>query len=254
MNPNTIDTIPAPDTAVSQPLQPQPTPSKAMAVISFVFGCLAFLNGFFFMGIAFGITAIILGVISLRKKQGGTVLARIGIIAGIIGMASGIIFTVLWSNGTIQNLVSSPVEYKYSTSGARQKALIDSKKDFAKGETARFGYVDVTVNAVSNNYPAGSNLAENEEYVVVNVTLTNTDVDSQRITDDLKLKINGQAYGSLEKLFDNNWDIQPGASITGYIFYIVKKGGKNMFLQYTREDVLNEETSKMERLNWTLEL
>jgi len=259
--PNTF-TTPAP-TPIGQPAQSTPPqPTNTFAVIAVVFGGLAFLSGTSIFGALFGITAIIMAAIVLKKKAGGKNLAIAALISGTVGLISGIIFTVLILTGVFTGGVSpfstSSSETKkdeLSISAKRSLALIESKKNFEKGETARFGYIDVKVNSASGDYQKDSRLEANRTYYSVNVTLTNTDIDSQRIAGDLRLKVDGTVYGQSNIGTDITAEsIQPGQSVTGTIFFEVKENGKKFTLQYTKEDVFNPNDDSRARLVWTLAL
>jgi len=179
------------------------------------------------------------------------------IIAGV-SVLVGIGFTILTFSGVFSSdkpTVSE--EVNESPSQVRARALIDSKKDFAQGETARFAYVDVKVNSVADNY-TDAKTKDTEEIIVVNVTITNKDANSHYMQSDLKLKVNGTVYGQAGTYTDalkSDRALQPGESFTGTIGFRIKKSDALMALQYTEEDVYNYKNKEnAARLVWTLKL
>jgi len=82
----------------SKPPKATPAPAaggtNGLAVASLVTGILAFLTGWFFLGLFLGIAAVILGAIGL-KKPGGKGMSIAGIVTGALGALSGLLFSVI---------------------------------------------------------------------------------------------------------------------------------------------------------------
>lgn len=91
---------------------PSGSKSNGMAIASLVLGILSILTGFFIIGGLFGIIAIVLGILGLRKAKRGEAgsggLALAGIVTGTIGLLLAILLIAivgtLWSNEEFSNL------------------------------------------------------------------------------------------------------------------------------------------------------
>lgn len=249
----------APDTTPaisSAPIAPVPTPAPAsnkmvLGIISLIAGILAFLTGFFFVGIIFGVVAAAFGILSLKKQPAGKGLAITGLIIGGIGLVSGVIFTIIPVTDVLHNVFHS----KTALYNPEDQVLLDSKKDFAKGETARFAYLDVKITdsvvATTDQFKAAK-----KEYVALAVTVTNPTKDSQKtVGPDLKANVDGTVIdcnpdetGQLS----NVDDIQPGESIKGQMYCIIPDTAKVIKIQYTKENVGGSQSSSGKRLVWKL--
>lgn len=259
--------IPAPEPAPAPTLQPaqpptpqRPEPISPLAIISIVFAGLSLTSFLSLIGALFGAIAIVTAVISIVKKMRGKKLAITSIILGAIGLLLSVATVLLIATSVITlpaalNGKSNTGEKSEAPYITRARALNDSKKVFAKGETARFEYFDVKVNSVAEPFSDDSSEPD-QEYVFVNVTLTNKDSISQN-RPPIKLNVNGIAYKEayLGEL-GNTSSFQPGQSVTGDIRYAVKSGGTSMKLQLTVDNVFNPDAKddKRSRLVWTLAL
>src|SRR5690606_14736108 len=69
---------------------------------------------------------------------------------------------------------------------SEQQDLVNSKKDFAKGETAQFENLEVKVNSVQRDYvPTSSFYAadEGKELILVNLTIKNTGKSAEYVSE-----------------------------------------------------------------------
>lgn len=242
--PTPIQSGPAPATSPT----PTPTPTAAptghttngMAIASLIVGIVGFLTSAFIVGTLFGIIAIILGIIGL-KKPGGKGLSIAGIITGTIGFLSGLAFTIIWvlaligGGGALSELSDQIKQYD-----AEQQAIMDAKKDFAKGETAVFGAFEVTATKVERNYQPQNEFyaaGEGEELVAVTLSVKNTS-DSVQTVSAYDFAIVEDGVGTSATLSDaepafEGGDLQASATVTGILVFTVTKDAKNLNLGYS---------------------
>jgi hypothetical protein len=224
-----------------------PRPAGGLAIASLVTGIAAVVFGWVvFFGFLVGATAIVLGIIALKKHQNkGMSIA--GIITGAVGTLWSIVVSIflilslvaLGIGGASAGVALDQANQALADYNAENKALIEAKKDFKKGETAVFGQFEVKVNSVSRDYDASDNyytVSEGNELIVVNVTVKNVGEESKYIgAYDLKMNDAGvtdsSAYIDVDPAFDGG-DVSPGASTTGNLVYEVKKGSTDLKLQY----------------------
>ncbi len=218
--------------------------TNGLAIGSLVTGIVAFIFGWVFIfGFLAGATAVVLGIIGL-KKPGGKGLSIAGIITGGIGALWGIIVTVFFiiaialgsagAGTAIQEANRTLDEYN-----KENQSLIDAKKDFKAGETATFGQFQVKVNSVKRDYVPENRYSqadEGKELIVLNVTAKNVGSESKYLSSyDLKINEAGVAdsasYVDVTPTFDSG-DLSAGASLTGNIVYEVTKGATGLKLQY----------------------
>jgi hypothetical protein len=239
--------IPAP--VSNQPLNPQPAtgapapaPTNGLAIAALIVGIIAFVSGWApIWGILVGATAVVLGILGL-KKPGGKAMSIIGIVGGGLSALWSLITTVFFVIALVAgtSAIGQAAE-SYEQQTKDQQSVLDGKKDYAKGETARFGNFDVKVNSVTRNYVSSNQYNtpdEGNEFVVVNITVTNKSETEDRFRDfNLSLNEAGKATGStyitnLEDEFKNG-NVAPNDSVTGNVAYEVTKDATDLKLQYT---------------------
>jgi len=243
--------------------------SNGLAIASLVTGIVAFVFGWApFFGFVAGVAAVILGIISLKKLQNkGMSIA--GIITGGLGALWSIIVTALFiisivaigAAGVTYGGVLKEANQALDQYNSENKALIEAKKDFKKGETAVFGHFEVKVNSVKRDYvPEDSyyQADDGKEYVVVSVTVKNVGTESENISSyDLQLNDAGTANGSsflveVDPTFDGG-DLTPKASLTGNLVFEVTKGSTDLKLQYETA-AYDMDASGVKNLVFTLEV
>ncbi|MDB5161987.1 MAG: hypothetical protein JWM52_495 [Candidatus Saccharibacteria bacterium] len=224
--------------------------TNGLAIGSLVTGIVAFVFGWTAVfGFLAGATAVVLGIIGL-KKPGSKGLSIAGIITGGLGALSSIIFTIFFilaiAIGTAgAGTAITEANRSLDAYNKENQSLIDAKKDYKKGETATFGQFEVKVNSVKRDYVpenAYSAADEGKELIVLNVTAKNVGSESKYISSyDFKINeagvSNASSYVDVTPTFDSG-DISAGASITGNIVYEVTKGASDLKLQY--ELVVND--------------
>lgn len=221
--------------------------SNGLAIASLVTGIVAFISGWvFFLGFLLGAAAIVLGIIAL-KKPGGKGMSIAGIITGGLGALWSVVVTIffvlgllaLGTSGVAVGGLVDETNKALANYNAENKALIEAKKDFAKGDTAKFGQFEVKVNSVKRDYSAEDSFysaSEGNELIVVNVTVKNTGDDEKFIgVYDLKINNAGttdtSAFIDVDPAFESK-DLAPGESMTGNLVYEVTKGSTDLKLQY----------------------
>jgi hypothetical protein len=227
-----------------------PHPTNGLAIASLVTGIVAFIFGWVFVfGFLVGATAIVLGIIALKKPHRGSAMGMsiAGIVTGAVGALWSVVVSIffiislvtLGIGGATAGVALDQANQALANYNAENKALIEAKKDFKKGETATFGQFEVKVNSVERNYvPEDSYVTvdEGKEFIVVNVTVKNVGDESKYISSyDLKLSDAGVAdsasYYDVDPSFDGG-DVSAGASTSGNIMYEVDKDATDLKLQY----------------------
>ncbi len=222
------------------PIMRKNSSNNGLAVAALVVGIIALLFGWVvFFGLILGIVAIVLGIIGLKKPEGkGMAIAGIvtGSIASLINLLVIIVVVAgvaLFGNAAVE--VGKAIE-NYSQ---EQQAKIDAKKDFAKGETAVFDDLEVTVNSVTRDYTPDNEFAQasaGNELIVVNVTVKNVGDDST-YAGPFSFNLNSGGLSIAASLFASaepelaSGDLSPGAEITGNVVYEVTKDAENLKLQ-----------------------
>ena len=226
-------------TPVAEPHQNH-TATNGLAVASLVVGIVAFISGWLpFWGLLAGVAAIVLGALALKKGTGkGMSIA--GIVTGGIAALTSLMFTVFF---ILALAAGTAVVHQAQNEAQKQTAqgqqMIDAKKDFAKGETAVFGTLQVKVNSVTYGYSPDSAYyqpADGKQYIVVNVTVKNIGQDSEYVSPyTFTVNDNGvataNAFVTVEPQLDAS-DLSPGATTTGNVVYEVNQGAPNLKLQY----------------------
>lgn len=261
---------------------PQTTPVKDYATASMILGIISVV--FIFIGIIPAIIAIIFAIISLNRKTPRRGQAIAGLATGILAIISSIGFISLMS----YIISTNPFDGLLSKGGSDRKELVEArinaKKDFAVGETARMGVIDLKVTSVERNHiatqdevltfkkdlpqeetatgelaPIGENVAE---YVVVkgtvvgngNVALGDSDADIRHMSlNNVKAVYQEGGYGKYAKA----GSAKPAEFV--YI-YRIRKGSETLTLQQTVtiwkavSTVVGTEGMPREELTYTLRL
>jgi len=241
----------------------QPKSYGGLAIAGMIIGIASAVLGWVpFLGFCLGAAAVILSIVALKKKQSkGMSIA--GIITGAVGIIWNAVVSMLLVIGMLSiAAVGTQIEDTYNTYNSYtdgQQTLINAKKDFGKGETARFEYFDVKVNSIQRDYDTGKSYYkadDGKEYIVVNVSVTNKSDDSEYFAAyDLDINDGGllvsHSYVSIDSEYDDG-TLTAGATETGNIIYEVTAGSKDLKLQYETY-ALNEDYDS-EKLTYTLDL
>jgi hypothetical protein len=214
--------------------------TNGLAIASMIVGIVAFISGWIpFWGLLAGIAAVVLGILGLKKSTGKG-MSITGIITGAIAALTSLLFTIFFiialSAGTA---IVNQAQNEAQKQTAQGQQMIDAKKDFAKGETAVFGTLEVKVNTVTYNYTPDNNYSQaaaGKEYVVVNVTVKNIGSDSEYVS-PYTFTLNNAgvststSYVSADPELDSS-NLSTDASVTGNVVYEVDQGASNLKLQY----------------------
>ena len=242
--------------------------TNGIAIASLVVGIFAFIFGWVpFLGFVAGATAIVLGIIAIKKHAANKGLPIAGIITGALGALWSIVISIffiisiiaLGIGGATASTALNAANKAYSQYTAANQALIDQKKDFNKGDTATFGNFQVKVNSVTRNYDPNNGYDtpdQGDEFIVVNLTAKNVANTSESISKyDLKINDSGTAndatFVDVDPVFDGG-DIDSGSSTTGNIVYQVKAGATQLKLQY--QLIVYDTNSGVKTLTYTLGL
>lgn len=242
--------------------------TSGLAIASLVVGIFAFIFGWvLFLGFAAGATAIILGIIALKKHAANKAMPIAGIITGALGAVWSIVLSIIfivsivavgvW--GGAASTALNAANKAYSQFSAQNQALIDQKKDFNKGDTATFGNFQVKVNSVTRNYNPNDSYNTpdtGKEFVAVNITAKNIATSSESISKyDFKIDDAGTASDAVfvddAPVFDGG-DLDAGASSTGNIVFQVTSGSTDLKLQYSL--IVYDVNSGVKTLTYTLGL
>jgi len=281
---------PAP-VAVAQTAPQEPKKSKGLAIASLVVGILALAGGFFYLGLLLGLVAVILAAVALKKHTGGKILAIIGLITGALGFLISLILSIIAIVGFMgvllgtTNTEKADWEDDYEQSVTEAKAQIAAKKDFAKGETLKVGYLNFKVVSVKDGYLPKAPVREDYDntfsyvearskrtpepgtrFVIVDVSVETTDdEDTKYFGFDLLaggedvssrpttvLDLDGLEVPPFYVPFVTG-PAQPGSPRTGKVVFEVKEGVTDLKLVYSTT-VQNPDTGDSTELRYTLAL
>lgn len=192
-----------------------------------------------FLGFVTGVVAVILGIIALKKAQSKG-MSITGLVTGGLATLVNLIFMFIFIAAlAVVGGAASIYGQQVNELSQEAKTQATAKKDFNKGETAKFGQFDVKVNTVKRDFVPENEFeraSEGKELIVVNVSVTNTG-DSKSLTQyDLGLSVNGVAdsstsFTTVAPEFTGG-TIAKGATATGNIVYEITKGATDLKLQY----------------------
>ncbi len=255
--------IPAPVSEITPTqIYPNAAPYKVnnggLAIAGLILGILSLSTGWIsFLGFGLGVTAFILSIIALKKKQNkgmsitGIVTGSIAIVWNIfvtiffIIALFGFIFAAAVSEGSTNhnrtNIRDTVLKYSSgsgSTSG--QITASGSSVRFKKGETAIFDKFKIKVNSIQRNYTASGSSSfkpdAGKELILINLDITNnTDQATSFYISNLKISDDGEEsmyhYGivTLENRIKTESYI-PRETKTGQIIYQVTKDSTKLKL------------------------
>jgi len=241
---------------------------NGLAIAAMVVGIVSLTLGWVpFGGLVLGITAIVLGIVSMKKTHNKG-MSITGIVTGSLAtlwslVITGMMILAMLALGGIAvqgSTIATELNKATDNFNKTQQTMIDAKKDFSKGSTAVFGKFEVKVNSVQRDYvPADeyNRASEGMELVVVNVSVKNVSDSSESFyAYDLSLNVNGIAdtmsYIVVTPEFKGG-NISKDATATGNVVYEVTKGATNLKLQH-EETILDIQNSGVKTLTYTLEI
>lgn len=257
---------PKKSTTDSAPQAAQPTGSpeatNVMAIVSLVLGIISFISGLFFAGLLFGIPAIILGIIGM-KKPGGKGMGIAGIVLGAIGSLVSILVIIFWVVGIgFLGQAAKEAEKSATSYQNKQQEVLDSKKEFSKGETAVFDDLEIQARIVNSNYvPSNiySRASDGEKYIVVNVSVTNKKGRSTAVSsysfkvEDENGELSSPSFTKAPGKAFSTTTLADGGTTEGQIVYSVDEDSKEFKL--VKEDyVYNFQAGASETVKFSLEL
>jgi len=252
----------------AKPAAPAPAAgaTNGLAIAALVVGIIAVVSGWApFWGVIVGAAAVVLGIIAL-KKPGGKGMSIAGIITGAVGALWSLIISAFFiiaivtvgASGAVITEAARQADAAISAYSADSKAKIDSKKDFAKGDTANFDAYQVKVNSVKANYTSSDSFytpADGKQFILVNLTVKNISNDSISISKyTFDVDDNGVSKGAAYVTVDNeleSGDLNKGASTTGNVVYEVAKDATSFKLQYSTY-AFDTKTYESKKLVYTL--
>ncbi len=255
-----------PETPAAAPIaapvaaQPNPvaSPTNGLAIAAMVVGIVAVISGWIpLWGLLVSAAAIILGSLAL-KRAGGKGMAITGIVTGGVGAIWALFVTVFFVLAIIAGVTAADRAQQSAVERDREtQSLVDGKKDFSKGETAKFGNeLEVKVNSVERNYnPGASYTAEDgKEYIVVNITMKNISEKSKYVMmSDFTVVDNGMTERYSFVPVTNELDtgsLAAGGSTTGNLAFEVTSGATDLKLQYSLS--VFDSSYKSKDINYTL--
>lgn len=251
---------PTPPAEPAAPAPVSPTPTNGLAVAALVTGIVAVITGWVpFWGLLVGVAAVVLGILGLKKATGKG-MAIAGLVTGAVGALWGLLVSVLFVIALVISAnAANTIQQSVNERNDENQALIDAKKDFAKGETATFGdSFEVKANSIKTNYDPGSYYkpGDGNQYIVLNVTVKNISDESQYVSAyTFSLIDNGiskaASYITVADKLDTG-TLEPGASITGNLLYEVNKDASGLKLKY--ETTVYDASYKSKKLTYTLAL
>lgn len=257
-NEKPVEQAPAPAPAVAKPATAPA--GNGIAIAALVVGIVAFVTGWVpILGLLLGIAAVVLGVIGL-KKAAGKGMSIAGLVTGAIGALTSLVFGIFWilaivAAGSSIGAASTILQDEASQS----QKQIDAKKDFAKGETAKFGVFDVKVNSVKRNYEPTEDYytpAAGNEFVLVNIDVKNTSSEAESFYSyDLGMNVDGVSESAyfldVSPSFEGG-KLSAGATASGNLVFEVEKDAK-LKLQYEKT-IYDYKSYASKTLTYTLAL
>jgi len=238
-----------------------------LGIAALIVGIVAFLTGWAAVwGLLAGATAVVLGVVALKKSKANKGFGITGIILGGVAALTSVVFTIIWifalafvtvGTGAALNAGKIATDALSAQDAATQKQ-IDAKKDFSKGETATFGLFTVKANSVNADYvvsDGSSEPSDGKKFVLVNITASNPTDSSIDVTRySFKLDADGVAgdtsFVTVADEFDGG-SLSKGASTSGNLVFEVPTDASVLKLQY-ETTVFTPKTYKLETLTYTL--
>lgn len=208
--------------------------SNGFGVTALVVGIVAFLFGWTGIpGLLLATVAVVFGILALVKKQSKG-MGITGIVLGSLALVTALFITLagLAILGGAAKVVSD--------ASSEQKALENTKKDFAVGETAAFDQLQAKVNTFTPNWTATDGYSipnDGYEFAFVSLNLKNTS-DKTVSVNPFDFKINDAGVVSDHDFTTtatpfNAVDLKAGATIDGELVFQVKKGATGLKLEYT---------------------
>ncbi len=234
--PSTIPQAPpSPQGAPSQPTAEKTT--DVLGIISIVFA---------FIGLQpFGFILGLVGASKAKKEGRSPSLSKIGWILNLVFMLLVIplMVIVFISFNAAQNKAQETligVQKEAQSSLEASENQMPSKLEYAKGETAKFGSLSVSISNVTRNYVPQSSYSraeEGKELIVLDVAVTNSSEKSEYIS---KYDFGVETDGLLE---DTSYvqspgkelpsgELAPGASTSGQLVFEVSAGKTGLNLAY----------------------
>lgn len=250
--PTPVQTTPVP------PAPQGPSGTNGLAIASMVIGIFVLITGWIpFWSVVVGILAIVFGVIALKKPTGKG-MAIAGIVTGAIGALWGLIVSAILILALVAGVTASnSVNQTMNDQRSQREQLEDSKKDFARGETAVFAdKYEVKVNESETSFDAGElyTPAEGEQYVRVNVTVKNIS-DEPEFFSNLTLQLNDGQEDRPSTLIPlqrpiESVELAPGEEVTGNVYFRAAADASDLKLVYSVTTFDQSYTST--RLTYTL--
>jgi hypothetical protein len=219
--------------------------SNGFAITALVVGIVAFLLGWTgILGLVLAIVALVFGILALTKKQSKG-MGITGIALGSVALLTSLFFI------TVGLAVLGGVAQVADQVSKDQKSVDETKKDFAKGETAIFDTLEVKVKSTPNwtSNDAYITPKDGNEYLMLSLNIKNTS--------DKTVSVNPFEFGINENGVVSEYDfvaatqtplnaveLKPGATLNGDLVYQVKKGATGLKLEYKHynEKALKEVT------------
>jgi hypothetical protein len=251
---------PAPEPTPTPPAAaPAPVgPTNGLAIAALIVGIIAVITGWIpFWGVLVGGAAVVLGILGLRKINGKG-MAIAGLVTGGLGALWGLLTTALFVIALVAGAtVIDRAQQAVDEQNQQTQVLLDSRKDFARGETANFGDTfEVKVNSVQTNFNPGEYYAaeEGKQFLVVNVTVKNISDESEYVSPfTFSIVENGMTMdNSLAPVNDQleSGDIAADASVTGNLIYEVTANASDLKLSY--ELTVFDQSYETRELTYTL--
>jgi hypothetical protein len=220
------------------PTVQQQIANNGYAVAALIVGIVAFFTGFIpIWGLFSGLTAVVLGMLALRKPTGRG-LAVTGVVTGALAALTGLLVTAAFITSLTSN---AAVRIQEQQKELHSRELINAKKNFSKGETAIFDSLEVKVVSIDRNYTLENDTRNREgaEYIRVNLTVKNIGKNNKYEYIDrstFRVRSNGAlksaVYEQKSTPINPSNDIAPNASVTESYVYSIKQDSTDLKLEY----------------------
>ena len=216
-------------------------PQNGLAIAAMVVGIVAFLSGLVpFWGLAVGVSAVVIGSISLKKttRKGMSVTGIVlGGIAALVNLIVIILFLV--SLAAVGTIVATGIATGIAKSSDSSAEIVNN---FKVGDVISFDSKKINVSTPERNWNSGNQFItpdSGNEFIKIQVTIENDSNNEVAYnTFDWKLQdskgvikdISSATYGTDGAL--NSGELAPSGKVSGFLIFEVASGDNNLTLRY----------------------
>ena len=219
---------------------PAPHGANGLAIAGLVVGIIALITAWVpFLGLGIAVVAVILSILGLRGHKPLKGLAIGGLVTGALGLLWALFVTgmLLLAMFAIANIPETGTQTPSQNQTQEQGNANNDTDDVSKSGT--MGAYTVTVNSIKHGHaPQNTPIAEDQEYVVLNLTVKNNSNMMPAFSDAgfSLVDENGEGGATSHVTVDpglSGQSIPVGESATGNLVFVVAKNATSLTLTYT---------------------